>query len=169
MKTVAAFPDFNPKHFLDTAEMTHALAIAYDWLYDAWTDAQRTTIREAIIKHGLKPGLAVYRKGGWWPRATHNWNQVCNGGMTIGAPWPSPTRSRELAGEILHDALASVPLAMASYAPDGAWGEGPGYWAYATTYNVVMLAALRIGPGHATSGCRRCTGFSADRACSPST
>ena len=27
----AAFPDWNPSHFLDTAEMTHAFAIAYDW------------------------------------------------------------------------------------------------------------------------------------------
>ena len=26
------FPDWNPKEFLDTAEMTHAVAIGYDWL-----------------------------------------------------------------------------------------------------------------------------------------
>jgi hypothetical protein len=31
---------------------------------------------------------------------------------------------------------------MISYAPDGAWGEGPGYRDYATTYNVTMVAAL---------------------------
>jgi hypothetical protein len=30
-----------------------------------------------------------------------------------------------LAGEILHAAIASVPLAMRRFAPDGAWGEGP--------------------------------------------
>ena len=40
LDAVAAFPDFNPKHFLDTAEMTHALGVAYDWLYDAWSDLQ---------------------------------------------------------------------------------------------------------------------------------
>ena len=141
METVAAFPDFNPKHFLDTAEMTHALAIAYDWLYDTWTEAQRTTIRQAIVRHGLKPGLKVYQSGSWWPRCDHNWNQVCNGGMTIGA-LAIGDEEPELAGQILHNALASVPLAMRSYAPDGAWGEGPGYWGYATTYNVLMLAAL---------------------------
>ena len=28
------------------------------------------------------------------------------------------------------------------YGPDGAWAEGPGYWRYATQYNVVFLAAL---------------------------
>jgi hypothetical protein len=146
LQTVAAFPDFNPKHFLDTAEMTHALAIAYDWLYDTWTADQRAAIRDAMVQMGLKPGLAVYRKGNWWPRCTHNWNQVCNGGMTVGA-LAVADEEPDLAGEILHDAIQSVPLAMASYAPDGAWAEGPGYWAYATSYNVVMLAALQSAMG----------------------
>lgn len=146
LETVAAFPDFNPKHFLDTAEMTHALAIAYDWLYTEWTADERRVIREAIVMHGLKPGLAVYQKRNGWHRAIHNWNQVCNGGMTVGALAVADEESA-LAGQILHHAIASVPLAMASYAPDGAWPEGPGYWGYATTYNVLMLAALESALG----------------------
>jgi hypothetical protein len=141
VETVAKFPDFNPKHFLDTAEMTHALAVAYDWLYDTWTEPQRKTIRTAMIEMGLKPGLAVYRKKGGWPQSVHNWNQVCNGGMTLGA-LALGDEEPELAGAILAHAIASLPRAMASYAPDGAWGEGPGYWAYATSYNVYMLAGL---------------------------
>ena len=35
LRAAAAFPDWNPSHFLDVAEMTHAFAIGYDWLYDA--------------------------------------------------------------------------------------------------------------------------------------
>ena len=34
LDSAARFPDWHPDHFLDTAEMTHAFAIAYDWLYD---------------------------------------------------------------------------------------------------------------------------------------
>ena len=34
LRAAAAFPDWNPSHFLDTAEMTHAFAIGYDWLYE---------------------------------------------------------------------------------------------------------------------------------------
>lgn len=146
MQAVAAFPDFNPRHFLDTAEMTHALAIAYDWLYDAWTADQRKTIREAMIRHGLKPGLAVYESGRGWHRSEHNWNQVCNGGLSMGA-LAIADEEPKLAGAILHHAIASVPRAMRSYAPDGAWGEGPGYWGYATSYNVVMLAGLESALG----------------------
>jgi len=146
LETVVGFPDFNPRHFLDTAEMTHALAVAYDWLYDTWTENERSTIRKAIVELGLKPGLKVYRKGHWWPRSIHNWNQVCNGGLTLGA-LAVGDEEPELAGEILRGALLSVPLAMNTYAPDGAWGEGPGYWGYATRYNVVMLAALESALG----------------------
>jgi len=145
-ETVAAFEDFNPRHFLDTAEMTHGLAIAYDWLYDAWSEPQRKTIREAIVRLGLEPGLEVYRRPGGWHRSIHNWNQVCNGGMALGA-LAVGDEEPQLAGEILHAALVSVPLAMHSYAPDGAWGEGPGYWSYATSYNVLMLAGLRSALG----------------------
>jgi hypothetical protein len=32
LEAAAAFPDWNPSHFLDTAEMTHAFALGYDWL-----------------------------------------------------------------------------------------------------------------------------------------
>ncbi len=34
MVTAADFEDWNPSHFLDVGEMTLALAIGYDWLYD---------------------------------------------------------------------------------------------------------------------------------------
>ena len=32
LDAAAHFKDWNPSHFLDTAEMTHAFAIGYDWL-----------------------------------------------------------------------------------------------------------------------------------------
>jgi hypothetical protein len=146
LQTVAKFPDFNPRHFLDTAEMTHALALAYDWLYDQWSDSQRETIRKAIVELGLKAGMRVYESRGGWHRDVHNWNQVCNGGLTIGA-LAVGDEEPQLCGKILHNAITSVQLAMQSYAPDGAWGEGPGYWGYATSYNVTMLACLESATG----------------------
>ncbi len=33
MLAVCAFKDWNPSHFLDTAEMAHAVGVGYDWLY----------------------------------------------------------------------------------------------------------------------------------------
>ena len=142
----AEFQDWNPRHFLDTAEMTHAFAIAYDWLYDAWTEEQRATLRRAIVEKGFQPALKVYRARNSWAKMRHNWNQVCNGGIGMGALALADVEP-QLCGEILHGALESLPLAMAEFAPDGAWKEGPGYWNYATTYNVIFLAALDTSLG----------------------
>ena len=146
LAAAANFPDWNPRHFLDTAEMTHAFAIGYDWLYDAWTPEQRATLRQAMVEKGLKPALALYRGHRYWTRMRHNWNQVCNGGIGMGVLALADVEP-ELAGEILHDALESIQLAMAEFAPDGAWKEGPGYWNYATSYNVVFLAGLQSALG----------------------
>ena len=55
LEAAAQFKDWNPKHFLDTAEMTYAFALAYDWLFADWTASQRQTLRQAIVKLGLKP------------------------------------------------------------------------------------------------------------------
>jgi len=146
LAAAAAFKDWNPRHFLDTAEMTHAFAIGYDWLYDVWTPEQRAILQQAMVENGLTPALKLYRTHSSWTRMRHNWNQVCNGGIGMGALALADAEPR-LAGEALHDALESIQLAMAEFAPDGAWKEGPGYWNYATLYNVVFLAGLQTALG----------------------
>jgi hypothetical protein len=149
LDAAAHFPDWNPVHFLDTAEMTHAFAIGYDWLYDRWTPAQRRELEATIVRLGLEPGLTDYRstgRDGWWTRAPHNWNQVCNGGMVMGA-LAIADEEPGLANAVLDSALHSVPRALAVYAPDGALVEGPAYWAYGTGYTVLMLASMESALG----------------------
>jgi hypothetical protein len=141
LEAAAHFKDWNPSHYLDTAEMTAALALGYDWMHAEWTPAQRAELKQAIVEKGLTPSLELYRGHHGWPAQKNNWNQVCNGGMTLGA-LAVADEAPEISGEILAAAIRSVPRAMQSFAPDGAWGEGPMYWDYATKYNVFMLAAL---------------------------
>src|SRR5207248_2029286 len=131
LAAAADFKDWNPRHFLDTAEMTHAFAIGYDWLYDYWTPEQRATLRTAIVEKGIKPALEIENKKAWWAATSYNWNQVCNGGIGMGA-LAVADEEPDLAGDFLGKALKSIQLAMAEYGPDGAWPEGPGYWNYAT-------------------------------------
>jgi len=149
LQAVAAFPDWNPRHFLDTAEMTMAVGVGYDWFYDAWSPAQRTEIRNTLVRLGLEPGLACYEGKGasnWWPSCNHNWNQVCNGGLVCGA-LAILDEQEHPAGVILERALKSVQRALAEFAPDGAWGEGPSYWDYATRYTVFLLVSLETALG----------------------
>ncbi|MDH7503648.1 MAG: heparinase II/III family protein [Verrucomicrobiota bacterium] len=149
LEAAAAFPDWNPRHFLDTAEMTHAFAIGYDWLYECWTPEQREILCKAMVEKGLGPALQCYQgkaNYGRWMTVRHNWNQVCNGGIGMGALALGDVEP-ELAGELLKNAIGSIQLAMREFAPDGAWAEGPGYWNYATQYNVAFLAGLETALG----------------------
>ncbi len=141
MQAVCEFKDWNPSHFLDTAEMSHAVGVGYDWLYGRMDQKTRAEIRKALIQKGLEPGWKVYKSDGWWTRSDFNWNQVCNGGMIIGAlaVWQEEP---QVAARIIAAGVNSFPGALKSYAPDGAWGEGPGYWHYATRYTAYGLCAL---------------------------
>ncbi len=149
MEALAEFPDWNPSHFLDVAEMALAVSIANDWLYDDWSAAQQKHMEDLLVKYALNVALAHYEnraKDNWWIRATHNWNQVCNGGIGVAA-LAIGDKQPELAGKVLHHALARLPFAMALYAPDGGYHEGPGYWNYGTRYNVFILSALDTALG----------------------
>lgn len=146
IEAAAKFKDWNPAHFLDTAEMTYAFATAYDWLYDQWSDEQKRIIREAIIEKGLKPGINAYRNNAWWTRNHNNWNQVCNGGLGMGA-LAIAEHIPDMATEILHSGLKSIPLPMTFYAPDGGGVEGVTYWSYGSRYNILYLSSLETALG----------------------
>lgn len=141
---LSAFSDWNPSHFLDVAEMTMAVAIGYDWLHGDLSESTRATIREAILKKGLEPSLDPKNNG--WLTATHNWNQVCNAGITYGAMAIYEDRP-ELANQLINRAVGSITLPMGDYGPDGAYPEGYGYWGYGTSFNVLFLSAIEKALG----------------------
>ena len=146
MRAAAAFPDWNPPHFLDTAEMTHALGIGYDWLYHCLDGETRSSVRRAIASKGLAEGVAAYREEHHFAMRGTNWNQVCNGGLAIGA-LAVADEEPELAEQVLARALASIRRAMETYAPDGGWDEGCLYWHYGTRYLVYLLQSLETALG----------------------
>ncbi len=144
MLAAARFSDWNPKHFLDTAEMTFALAFGYDWLFDHLDEATRQEIRAAIVEKGLRLPFETSHKG--WVRATNNWGQVCHGGLTTGALAVLEDEP-ELAAHTVHNALQNVVASMDAYAPNGSYPEGPGYWSYGTSYSVLLISALETALG----------------------
>jgi hypothetical protein len=102
----------------------------------------RTTIRKAIVEKGLKPGLKDYAEGVRWTVRENNWNQVCNGGLTVGA-LAVADEDPDVARQIINRARESIMASRRAFAPDGGGAEGPGYWNYATRYEVFFLAALQ--------------------------
>lgn len=148
METACAFPDWNPSHFLDTAEMTAAMASGYDWLYSDLTTETRTVVREGIIRHGLAPGLKIYQSDTWWVHGRNNWNHVCNGGLMIGA-LAIADEEPEIAAAILNYGKDSLARGMELFAPDGGWLEASGYWVYTMKYTARILSALNTSLGTA--------------------
>lgn len=148
LDAASQFPDWHPAHFLDTAEMTHAFAIGYDWLYDYWTPARRTTIRSAIINKGLNQSLNIYTNLSSWASAgNNNWNLVCNGGMVLGAL--AIGAEHESTNEfIVARAITSAAGVLRHFTTDnGGWYEGPGYWDYTTEYAMRLFAGLESALG----------------------
>ncbi|MDP8245463.1 MAG: heparinase II/III family protein [Candidatus Hinthialibacter antarcticus] len=139
MLQASSFQDWNPSHFLDVAEMTLAMAIGYDWLYNQLEDDTRQTVREAIIQKGASLPFTTKHKG--WVKSTNNWGQVCHGGLTAGA-LAILEDEPELAAKTVHNALQNVTRSVEVYDPKGSYPEGPSYWSYGTSYNVVLIEAL---------------------------
>ncbi len=156
MLAVSDFSDWNPSHFLDVAEMTFALAIGYDWLYNKLSEDSRTKIREAIVEKGVSLPFTTRHKG--WVRSRNNWGQVCHGGLTAGALAVLEDEP-DLTARTVHNALHNVTYSMAAYAPKGSYPEGPGYWSYGTSYNVLLIAVLESTMG-TDFGLTKAPGFS---------
>lgn len=146
MRSAAGFPNWNIKHFLDTAEMTNALGIGYDWCYDAMSVDDRRIISNAIVEKGLNPGIVGMQPGKFLARLGNNWVQVCNGGLTVGALAVADV-AHEQAAQVISNSIPAMAHIMKLFAPDGGFEEGPVYWDYATTFNTYYLAALDTAVG----------------------
>ena len=141
---VCGFSDWNPNHFLDVAEMTMGVAIGYDWLYNYLSESSRKIIHKAIVEKAFVP--ANDPKKATFYNATNNWNQVCNAGLVFGA-LALYEREPEISSNIIDKAIKTIPLAMESYHPDGAYPEGFTYWGYGTGFEVAMLEAMKTSLG----------------------
>jgi hypothetical protein len=138
MLAVAAFSDWHPDPYLDLAEMTTGMAISYNWLFSDLSADDRAALRAAIVDKGI----AQARNGHRTFRSTNNWNQVCIGGMVLGALAVEDDEPA-LAADLLAAARQGVLIGLNAYRPDGVYPEGPAYWSYGSSYTVLLAAALR--------------------------
>ncbi len=147
------FKDWNPRHFLDVAEMTTGFALGYDWLYNWMNDEQRAFIRKNLIEKGFNQVMDDYenkersRTYRWYQDFPGcNWKTVCNGSMSMAAlAVGDEADSKAIASQILtyafKDTYDFVRLAYSE--KDGTYTEGLGYWDYAT-YNLGLHSSALI-------------------------
>ena len=140
---VCNFPDWDPIHYLDVAEMTTAVAIGYDWLYDVLAPSTRQLVVHSIKTKALDLVVEEYNTGNAdsWAKRETNWNVVCNTGMVLGA-LAIEEHYPELAKHIIGEAVRYIPNCLKHFAPDGVCFEGPAYWGYTNMYLSLLLKAL---------------------------
>jgi len=137
-------PDWCPTHFLDVGEATLAAGVGLDWLYSELTLAERDKVVQAILKNGIIPSLDAKESdsNSSWLNGNFNWNPVCNGGLLAGALAIYESEPK-LARQIAERSIKYLPFHGAVYAPDGTYAEGTAYWSYGSTFQIIMIEALR--------------------------
>src|ERR1019366_4070316 len=128
LRAAANFRDWNPAIFVDTAEMAHAFALGYDWLYNSLSPDERAWIRDAIVGKALDPVIPIYQRETGWSRDRFNANIVCNAGVGPGALAIAGDKVNEAdqtvndkCSAVLRYALESIPHGLATYGVEGSW------------------------------------------------
>lgn len=157
LETACSFKDWNPYHFLDTAEMSTGFALGYDWLYHWMNEEQRAMIRQNMIEKGFmqvmddfedRPRSRTYK---WYQDDPgDNWKLVCTGSMSMAAlAFGDEADAKDIASAVLgyayREAYSFVRRAYS--AKDGTYSEGLGYWDYATYYLGLFSSALNSAAG----------------------
>lgn len=145
MLACCSFTDWNPSHFLDTGEMTMAMAIGYDWLFDYLSDSDKKIISDTIVAKGFKP--AGNKKQAWFYKRANNWNQVCNAGLIYGALATFENHPEESIA-IIEKGIRTNRKTLDMYEPDGGYPEGFMYWGYGTSFQIMLDAALESALGN---------------------
>ncbi|MBW0476167.1 hypothetical protein O181_015882 [Austropuccinia psidii MF-1] len=140
--------NWNTDHWLDVSEFTIAFAIAYDWLYDAWTPDQRNAIMWSIITLGLQKGIESHANNAWFLTTNGNWNCVTNGGMIVGSLAIMNEDPTGTAQKLLPLALQSASTnCVNAVSADGTWSETSDYWYFGSQGHAHATSALLTATG----------------------
>lgn len=150
------FPDINLSHIIDTGTFNDAVAIGYDWMYDAYTPEQRDFIENIITEKCIKPlSEGFYGLDSAWSPATHGWSAFKTtqnyNSWVVGGLFNAVTAVFETEPEYLSDVLEkcarSIEYTVKGFAPDGGWVESPDYWSHTVKYLISIAATAQTSFG----------------------
>lgn len=144
------YPDWNPPHFLDVAELALGVALAYDWLYEDLSPevrrlAERSLLEKALAPSWLEPGNTFRQMGfGDWLHDPGNNRYLINQTALIAAAiairdvYPDQTR------RVLERAVAGLPQSLRmNFCTKGSYPESGMYWGYACSFLALAIHELR--------------------------
>ena len=143
LNNVCDFPDWDPDRFLDVAELSMGVSLAYDWLYADLDEDTRVKVRDALIAKSITPFLS---HDDWWLTNDGNWNEVSLSGPLCAALAVYEDNKQQSVEAIEHY-LDNIHHSLDGYNPDGVYVEGYNYWTFGTWYQVLGQAALKSALG----------------------
>ena len=151
------FPDLNPIHIIDSGSFGTAIAVAYDWCYDYFTEAQREKIKANVYRLFLSvfpqafycripaksvtnndltivmPSLCLK-----WYSNFNTW--VNSGGVCMAAAFMGDYP--EICSDYLSNTIRSLEYTMKNLYPDGVWAESSNYWYHVSRSLMYSCATL---------------------------
>ncbi len=163
IRAAAAFPDFNPRHFLDCSEMTLAFALCYDWLYDYLCEEDKRLILDTVrdksffaikeefddVKEHKNATLSLRGYRWFQDKPGDNWKMVCDGSFVACALAVYDVLDEEFCETILTNCFEDTYQAVRDFynAEDGTYSEGVNYWVYATRFLSFFSSSLMTAAG----------------------
>ena len=143
LNDVCSFDGWYVRSYLDVAQVSTAVSIAYDWLCDRLPESVKTKVVHSLKTFALETSrMSDRNEYTWWYKRIGNWNQVCNAGLVCAA-FAIYEHCPELAQEVIDDAVRTNKVAVEGiYGPDGAYPEGSSYWHFGSIYQVLLLTLL---------------------------
>ena len=151
-------------HFLNVADGAYLYAIGFDWIYHAFDDEPEKLremadilYRKGVMKGyysvkydslaSLQPDMHISKivgSGGMRTiNRTNNWQTVCGAGMITSALAICEYEEyRDNSLYVITGYMNSLDKCLNQYAPDGAYPESAGYWAYGTNTLMNTLVAF---------------------------
>lgn len=157
MQSIDTFPDFNTSHIIDECPWSMGVAVAYDWMYDAFTEEQKKVMEEIMYRNALEPMLNAYYGRfnsesdscrGWNTlKVVSNYNTLINSGNIVAALSMAEVYPEECF-DMISKALRSMEYTMKGFPPDGGWVEGTDYLETMTfEYMLKMVKSSNIALG----------------------
>lgn len=155
LESCLAWKDWNTaQHYLDNSELLYGVAVAFDSMYDYFTEEQKQYIMERTWELSLKHSVAAYGgsySGSEFRKANGNWGIVCNGGIVaacLAFCREGNSEYQPYYDYLLVNALQGLEYPLMLFYPDGAWAESTSYWAYSVQYTAdAVLAPLWFSTG----------------------
>ena len=111
---------------------THNVGVTYDLVYDLLTDAQRATVREGLMRNGIRNSFEEYFVDNRMPNSTSNWISHSTADPLVAVMAIMGETSASDTNKYLEPYFSGlsekfIDLSIQTMKPDGGYGEGYGY------------------------------------------